>query len=154
MPFWQLYYHIVWSTYRREPLISQHIESRVHEIVRDAANRHGLKVHAIGGTDDHIHLVVEAPPTTELASAIGRVKGASSYEVNRTVMSSTESTFSWQAEYGVMSFARAQLDAVCRYVGEQRDHHNEGVTRETLELTRPNGISDNESGSEGGETEA
>jgi hypothetical protein len=26
MPFWRLYYHIVWTTYKREPLITPGME--------------------------------------------------------------------------------------------------------------------------------
>jgi putative transposase len=136
MPFWQLYYHVVWSTDRRLPLISPQIESQVHEIVRLVATRHGVTVHAVGGTEDHIHLVIEAPPTVMLSRVIGRIKGASSREINRQLMSDDGQTFSWQAEYGVLSFAQRQLETVCRYVANQRERHQRGQVREALERSQ------------------
>jgi putative transposase len=136
VPFWRLYYHIVWSTKGREPLITEDIEAEVHRTVRQAAGRHGVTVHAVGGYEDHVHLVVEAPPTLLMSEAIGRIKGSSSYAINRDLGHRIEYTFSWQREYGVVSFAEAQLDAVCRYVENQREHHDKGHLRSPLEMTR------------------
>jgi REP element-mobilizing transposase RayT len=83
MPFWRLYYHVVWSTRDRQPLITEDIEDVVHHAIRQAAYRHGVTVHAIGGTDDHVHLVAEAPPTVTLSESIGRIKGSSSHAINQ-----------------------------------------------------------------------
>ncbi len=30
MPFWRLYYHVVWGTYQREPLLVGEIERQVY----------------------------------------------------------------------------------------------------------------------------
>jgi putative transposase len=135
VPFWRLYYHIVWSTRDREPLIAADIETKVHRAVRQAVGRHGVTVHAVGGVEDHVHLVVEAPPTLLLSDAIGRIKGSSSYAINRDLSHRIKYTFKWQSEYGVVSFADTQLDAVCRYVENQRERHREGHLRSVLEMT-------------------
>ena len=133
MPFWQLYYHVVWSTAKRHPFISQRIEQDVHDIIRRAAHRYGVTVHAIGGTDDHIHLVCEVPPTIQLSTAVGRIKGASTHEINQRQLIDDRTRFGWQSEYGITSFARSQLAAVVRYAHEQRPRHQHGTVRSALE---------------------
>ena len=138
MPFWRLYYHIVWSTQNRYPLITLEIEESVHEAITYSANRNGVTVHAIGGTDDHVHLAIEAPPTITLSETIGKIKGISSYTINHDLGDELEFTFRWQRAYGIVSFADAQLASVCRYVTSQRERHENGSIRSTLEqITRP-----------------
>ena len=55
MPYWQLFYHIVWTTKNREPLLAPTIESIVHEFLRSKATELGATVFALNGTADHVH---------------------------------------------------------------------------------------------------
>jgi putative transposase len=78
MTFWQIYYHVVWSTKKREHLIT---DSRV-ELIRSSltatALEHESIVHAIGIMPDHVHVAVSIPPKIAVADLVGRMKGASS----------------------------------------------------------------------------
>ena len=80
-PYTQLYLHCVWATWDRLPLITPAIESRVYAAV--AAKAHELKceVLAIGGIEDHVHLLVRLPTTLTIADLLKGVKGASSHFV-------------------------------------------------------------------------
>ena len=129
MPYWRLYYHVVWTTRGRQPLITDGLEFVIHREIREAALRHAITVHAVGGTDDHVHVVVSIPPSMSVATAVGRLKGASSHAANAVV----GAAFAWEAEYGVLSFAERSLTAVCGYVADQRRHHADGTLRPALE---------------------
>lgn len=74
MPFWKLYYHFIWGTKNRFPLIDANLESELHRVIAAKAKDLGGFVHAIGGTRDHIHLAVSIPPKVALAKFIGDVK--------------------------------------------------------------------------------
>jgi REP element-mobilizing transposase RayT len=37
MPYWQLFYHIVWSTKDREPLLTPDVEPIIHGFLRSKA---------------------------------------------------------------------------------------------------------------------
>lgn len=138
MPFWRLYYHIVWSTRRREALIEPAWEGDLHNAIAAKATGLGAFVHAVGGIEDHVHLVASVPPHIALSAFIGQVKGASSHLVNHTL--APDCGFAWQAEYGVVSFGGKRLDAVVKYTKRQRQHHLQNTAIRFLECTESDGI--------------
>ena len=83
MPYWRLFYHIVWVTAGRQPLIAPDWQEVLHNVIAAKAAALGAMVHAVGGIEDHVHLAVSAPPTVMLATFIGQIKGASSHFANR-----------------------------------------------------------------------
>jgi putative transposase len=66
MTFWRLYYHLVWATDQRLPLITEQVEPRLYSYIVSKAAGLGVYVYAIGGWYDHTHLVVACPPTSQL----------------------------------------------------------------------------------------
>ena len=76
MPYWQLFYHFVWTTKYRQPQITPEIEETIYELVRTKAIGLGGVVYAVGGYLDHVHLVTSVPPRLALATFVGKVKGS------------------------------------------------------------------------------
>ena len=111
MPYWQLFYHAIWATRGREPLISAEVESVIHGLLRGKAVGLGAEVFALNGMEDHVHLVVAIPPKLSVARFIGKVKGATSTRFNKAGL--LNRPFFWQEEYAVLSFDRKRLP---RYV--------------------------------------
>jgi putative transposase len=62
MPYWRLFYHIIWGTANREPLIQTEFEAALHNVIAAKAKSLGAFVYAVGGIEDHIHLVASIPP--------------------------------------------------------------------------------------------
>ncbi len=122
MPWSRLFYHLVWSTADREPIIDYAREELIHCHLREAAKRHNIIVHAIGGIEDHIHLAVSIPSALAVATAVQRIKGGSSRAINETL----GQEFRWQAEYGVDTFSKRHLKDVVAYISNQRKHHADG----------------------------
>ncbi|HET7036250.1 MAG TPA: IS200/IS605 family transposase [Thermomicrobiaceae bacterium] len=129
MPYWRLFYHLVWATRRREPLIGPELETELHQLMHEAAARNKVTVHASGGVADHVHLVVSIPPAISVADAVQRIKGASAHALNDRIGGG----FAWQAEYGATSFAERHLPEVMAYVVKQKQHHASGRTWQLLE---------------------
>ena len=131
MPYWRLFYHFTWSTRQREALISTGFEASLHNVIAAKASALSGIVHAVGGTDNHIHLAVSVPPSISLSDFIRQVKGNSSHFVNHQIK--PEDPFSWQSEYGVVSFRGSQLEEVVKYVKNQRRHHQDHSVIASLE---------------------
>jgi putative transposase len=89
--------------------------------------------HSIGGTENHIHLVVSVPPTIQVSDWIGKLKGASSHYINHEI--ANRKALEWQDGYGVVSFGTKDIKWVVRYVENQKEHHARGKTFERLEKT-------------------
>ena len=107
----------------------------MHNVIAAKASELSSFVHAVGGTDDHIHPVVSVPPKIALSTFIGQVKGNSSHFVNHELNLGIQ--FSWQTEYGVVSFGGKMLDMVVRYAKNQRKHHADGTIIAMLEQVAP-----------------
>lgn len=70
MSFWRLYYHIVWATRQREPFLADERERQVYGVLLSKCEELGIRVHAIGNVEDHIHLVVNGPLTQRKKGAL------------------------------------------------------------------------------------
>ncbi|MFN6135801.1 MAG: IS200/IS605 family transposase [Bacteroidota bacterium] len=118
----RLCYHIVFSTKHRNPYISQEIERDVWGILWDTCIEHGIHPYAIGGVEDHIHVLASIPPHMTVIEALRLIKGASSREMRRRFPSL--SNFSWQTGYSIMTFDHRVLPRLVAYVKRQRQHHS------------------------------
>jgi putative transposase len=131
MPYWQLFYHLVWSTKNRQPLLTPEAEKHIYGFLTSKAV--GLKgvVYAIGGTVDHVHMVVSIPPAISVSKFIGQVKGVASTKFNKSGISDVR--FKWQDEYGAFSFDAKRLPNYIAYVEHQKEHHGNGTIIPILE---------------------
>jgi putative transposase len=122
MPYWRLFYHIVWATKNRLPLINPDWEEDLYSYLWGKAEGIGCFPHVINGMPDHIHVAVSIPPKLAVSTVIGRFKGSSSHYINHTIQ--TGNYFAWQAGYGVISCSERQLDGVISYVRSQKQNHS------------------------------
>jgi putative transposase len=137
MPYWKLYYHFIWGTKNRLPLIDSVLEPELYRVIAAKAQEMGGFVHALGGIEDHVHLAVSIPPKLAPAKFIGDVKGSSSHYVNHVIKHDFE--FYWQDEYGVLSFGERNLASVVRYINNQKQHHADGTLIAAMELSDVDG---------------
>ena len=127
-----LYVHLVGATWDRWPLITPEIESDVHHTLRGLAQRAGCKVLALGGTENHVHLLVEIPATLSVSALIRSIKGASAHWINETLQPS--SLFKWQGSYAAFTVSRWDVKNISAYVKNQKEHHAAGTILPLLEL--------------------
>jgi putative transposase len=112
------YLHVVFSTYERRKVIRGEHRERLWAYMRGIGDEYGVSTIEIGGTDDHVHLVVAMPPKISLATWLRTVKANSSKWMNEN-----GHLFAWQRGYGAFSVSSSNLENVCRYVREQERHH-------------------------------
>jgi putative transposase len=129
--FWRLFYHIVWATKEREPLITQELEAELYGYLRGKADSLGAIVHAIGGIDDHVHIVASVPPKLAIADFVRHLKGSSSHHINH--LPGASGNFGWQRRYGMVSLGQRQLERAIEYACNQKEHHRQGTTSPALE---------------------
>ena len=135
MPYYKLFYHFVWATKRREPIIMPEFEANLHSAIAAKVKEMGGIVHAIGGMEEHVHLAASVPPKLALATFIGELKGNTSHFVNHVIR--PEFKLYWQDEYGVLSFGEKNLPYIVRYIKNQKQHHAEGSIQDKLERFSP-----------------
>ena len=124
-----LYYHLVFSTADREPSIGSEWRLRLHEYLGGTVNRLGGQSLGVGGTNDHVHLLVELKATHCLADFMRELKKASSAWVHEDM---AEKGFAWQEGYAAFTVSASAADEVRRYIENQEEHHRARSFREEL----------------------
>ncbi len=138
MPYWQLFYHLVWATKNREPLLTPEVEPIIYNYIRAKAIGLGATVFALNGWVDHGHLVASIPPKISVATFIGQIKGATSAKFNQS--GHPAAPFFWQDEYAAFSFDYKRLPNYVGYVERQKEHHKNLSTIYVLERTEGEGV--------------
>ncbi len=110
--------HVIFSTKERLPSIAPEHQQRLWSYIIGIGKRLDIPVLAIGGMEDHIHVLIALPPTTPLAKAVQAIKANSSRLMRRTVRE-----FEWQKGYGGFSVSASAMDATAEYVRNQKKHH-------------------------------
>jgi len=132
MTHWRLFYHLVWSTKDREPLITQTRQTIIDRSINVYSEEAGAKIHAIGMMADHVHVVISIPPSVAISDLVRRFKGGSTHAIGEH---EGARTFRWQPQFGIYSFDEARLESVVDYVRNQQRHHAEDKLRPNLEIT-------------------
>ena len=131
MPYCQLFYHLVWATRGRLPLLTPEVEPRIYKLLVGKALGLGAAVFALNGVEDHVHMVVSVPPKLAVATFVGQVKGVTSARFNQA--SETGPEFYWQEEYGAFTFDLKRMPSYVAYVRQQKQHHQGGTVIPILE---------------------
>ena len=128
--------HVVFSTKDRAKLIPKNFQARMWAYVAGICKKHEIFVHAIGGTEDHIHLLIQIPPTMALAKAVNTLKSNSSHWAN-----DEGHKFAWQQGYAAFSVSASNVPAVVRYIRSQEAHHKKmSFDSEFLALLKKHGV--------------
>jgi len=131
MPHWRLYYHLVWATKNREPLIVSEIEAETHEQIRRKVCALKGDPLQVNGTADHVHLVTSIPPSVSISEFTGQIKGSSSFHINH--LRDSIHVLEWQRGYGAFILGKRDLDPVLEYVQNQKKRHAVGKVWSSLE---------------------
>jgi REP element-mobilizing transposase RayT len=110
--------HCVFSTKHRRPLIPVERQEELWAYILGIARNINVKILAIGGISDHLHLLIGLPPTLNLAKVICDFKANSSKWLNET-----GTRFAWQEGYGSFSVSPSRIANVKRYIRNQAEHH-------------------------------
>jgi putative transposase len=114
-------YHCVFSTKDRRKTIDADLQSRLWPYLGGIAHDNRMKALAVGGVEDHVHLLLSLPSTMTISMAMQLVKGGSSKWVHDTFPSKRD--FAWQEGYGAFSIGVSQVDDTKRYIENQAEHH-------------------------------
>lgn len=126
--FIQMYAQIIFSPKGRENLILPAFEERLYQYITGIVQNKGQKMIAINDMPDHIHLFIGFKPAIALSDLIRDVKASSSKFINDERL--VRGKFSWQDGFGCFTYAHSQLDAVAKYVMNQKDHHKAKTFRD------------------------
>jgi len=110
--------HYVFATKGRRDLIPKDRQEQLWAYLLGIANNLHLKTLAVGGTTNHVHVLVGLPPTITVAQAVQKLKANSSRWLNQQGLN-----FQWQEGYGAFSVSPSLVSTVQAYIRNQEEHH-------------------------------
>jgi len=113
--------HIIFSTKNRRPLISEELGKELHAYVAGIVRNLNGRALIVNGVADHIHMLLEIPPSICTWDLVRSIKANSSRWIHER---SRNRRFAWQSGYGAFSVSRSNVDAVRRYIADQKAHHS------------------------------
>jgi len=132
----RVFVHIVWATWERLPLLENHqVRRAVHASIAAKSNELRCEVHAVGGVEDHVHMLTRLHRTVALADLVRDVKGISSHLANHEHQ--LQPPLRWQRGYAVLSVSPKFVHQVRQYILTQEQHHRHGSEIEALERLAP-----------------
>lgn len=137
--FTNLLTHIVFSTFKRAPTLSDEIRPDVHAYLGGILRELHVVPVIIGGTNDHVHLLLRLPTELTLADCMRVLKTNSSRWVKEKWPE--RKSFAWQGGYGAFSVSESSRGTVVRYIQNQARHHQRmSFQDEFLALLKRHGV--------------
>jgi putative transposase len=127
----QILLHTVFSTKHREAIITDDIRERLYAYIGGIVRAEQGMLYAIGGVEDHVHLLIRWRPDAPISDLMRTLKSRST----KWVKSELGKEFAWQEGYAAFSVSKSQEDVVRGYIAKQTEHHREvGFGEELVRL--------------------
>jgi len=132
------YTHCVFSTKERQTTIADELRPKLWAYLNGIAQNLKLAAIAIGGTANHVHLLLRIPSVLTVSEVVQKLKANSSRWMGEN------SEFQWQEGYAAFSVSPSSIEKVKNYVLRQEEHHRtRGFEEELLGLLDKAGIPHN-----------
>jgi putative transposase len=126
--------HCVFSTKNRAPQITK--PENLWPYLRGIARNRGADTLAVGGTQNHVHMLLALPTGLTISNLIRDLKANSSRHLNEK-----HRGFAWQDGYAAISVSPSQIGIVRKYIETQDQHHaNSSFEREYNAILDKSGV--------------
>lgn len=120
-------------------MIAPVLKDRLFPYMGGIARENGTKALAIGGTEDHVHMLISLPSTMAIAKAVQLIKAGSAKWVHDEFHG--YSGFAWQEGYAAFSVSVSHVEPLKKYIADQVEHHRKRTfAEEFLALLERHGI--------------
>lgn len=121
------YIHIVFSTYRRRDTIPEDDKRALLAYIHTFCKDKKVTLKRINAYRNHVHMLINLPPTMALADFVGKAKAMSSaaFKGNHKFPKFE----GWSKGYGAFSISHWDISKIISYIANQEQHHS----RETLD---------------------
>ena len=132
----EIYYHFVWATKKRLPLITSDIKDSLYLFMRSVIEKHGFEVIAMGGVHDHVHVLVKRKEDGSIRKLLRELKSSSAKFVNKA--GRDDIYLKWQTGFSGFSVSPWVVDRVTRYINRQEEHHKSHDFENEMEFFKRN----------------
>jgi len=143
MSYTKLLYHIVFRTKRGKNTILERYEKELYAYILGIINNKKSKLYRIGGTENHLHLLIDIHPTFALSDFMKELKEYSSkWLANNPNFPAFEG---WAVSFAAFSYNLSDKQMIIDYIKNQKEHHKTvSFEEEYRQFLIENGIEINE----------
>jgi putative transposase len=119
---YRLSYHIIFCPKFRRHILTPDRSDFLFDTLRDLALEINCEISDINGEDDHVHFILEAPPSICLSSVIGMLKSKSASALLGKYGSffwGKHARTVWSSGFFVCSTGGAPLEVIKQYIANQ-----------------------------------
>ncbi len=127
----KLLFHLRWPVREGGEGLTPEALDRLAPYTTRYAQTLGVLVHAVGGVEDHLHVVLDAAPTRSLDEINNELRRATSRFL-RDVLNARDFAWADEGQY-LASISPGDLDEIAAYVREQPARHAGSDLRPALE---------------------
>jgi len=121
MSYTRLLYHIVFRTKRSENTIPEAHEKELYAYIMGIIDNKKSKLYRIGGTENHIHLLVDMHPTIALSDFMKEVKEYSSKWLAKNP--NFPDFEGWAVSFAGFTYNLSDKQMIINYIKNQKEHH-------------------------------
>lgn len=115
-----LNYHFVFCPTRRRKVLTGAIEQDVRKLISQKASELGCEIVALEIMPDHVHLLLNCPPTLAPSDAMFWIKGYSSRILRKKYAIVRRMPSMWTRSFFVSTAGNVSSETVQRYIEEQK----------------------------------
>ena len=121
MSYTRSYFHIVFSTKKRQRTIPLDRRERINQYISGVIKNKNCEPIKVNGIEDHIHILLNLHPTVALADIVRLIKQSSSKMITQTFCCPMWE--GWESEYFASSVSPSHVEKVKEYIIQQEEHH-------------------------------
>ncbi len=121
MSYTTCYYHVIFHTLHNVPAIDTQHEETLYKYIWGLCQNKGVFLHQVGGTQNHLHLLVDLPPQLSLADFVKILKVSTNHWLKGNQLFPLFA--GWASGYAGLSYAKEDIPNIINYIKNQKQHH-------------------------------
>jgi len=126
-----LYTHFIFTTLHREAVIPEKHREQIEKYITGVVKNYNCKLYAIYANPEHIHFLTSRSPNISEEHLANIVADSSKKFINENIF--VKGNFNWQSTSSAFSVSKNDVDRVCKYILNQKEHHKKITFKEEYE---------------------
>jgi putative transposase len=127
-----LFTHFIFTVLHRESLILEKYRDRIEKYITGIVNHNDSKMYAIYANPEHVHFIVSRSPKLSEEWLATMIANSSEKFINQENLCQIK--FAWQQSACAYSVSKKEVDKVCQYILNQKEHHRKISYQEECDL--------------------
>ncbi len=123
-----LYTHFIFTTSNRLPVIPEKNRERIEKFITGVVKNYSCKLYAIYSNPEHIHFLISRSANISEEYLANIIDESSTKFINENKLANRN--FNWQTTASAFSVSKSDVDKVCKYILNQKEHHRKLTFKE------------------------